>query len=42
MEVVLSLQKLEVPEADALFANSCTSSFYTCCKSDCDDTTEAD
>jgi hypothetical protein len=35
MEMVLNLQKLEVADNDALFANSCTSSFETCCISTC-------
>lgn len=32
MEIVLDLQALEVPEADALFGSSCSSSFSDCCK----------
>ena len=32
MDIVLDLQTLEVPEADALFGNSCSSSFSDCCK----------
>jgi hypothetical protein len=31
MEIVLDLQTLEVPEADALFGNSCSSSTSGCC-----------
>ena len=32
MEVVLALQELEVPETDAQFGSSCTSSVTNCCK----------
>ncbi len=31
MDIVLDLQTLEVPEADALFGSSCTSSTTDCC-----------
>ncbi len=31
MDIVLDLQTLEVPEADALFGNSCSSSTSGCC-----------
>jgi hypothetical protein len=31
MEIILDLQKLEVPENDAMFGNSCTSSTSGCC-----------
>ena len=31
MDIVLDLQTLEVPEADALFGSSCTSSMTDCC-----------
>jgi len=31
MEMVLALQKLEVPEIDAHYASSCTSSVSNCC-----------
>lgn len=31
MDIVLDLQTLEVPEADALFGSSCTSSTNDCC-----------
>lgn len=33
MEIVLDLQTLEVPKADALLAGSCTSSTNDCCNS---------
>jgi hypothetical protein len=31
MDIVLDLQKLEVPETDAQFGSSCTSSTSGCC-----------
>jgi hypothetical protein len=31
MDIVLDLQKLEVPETDVQFGNSCTSSSSDCC-----------
>jgi hypothetical protein len=38
MEIVLDLQTLEVPEADALFGSSCTSSMSGCCNGSVDGT----
>jgi hypothetical protein len=32
MEIVLELQKLEVPQEEELLGNSCTSSWSGCCK----------
>jgi hypothetical protein len=34
MDIILDLQKLEVPEPEALFGNSCTSSLVTACNGD--------
>jgi hypothetical protein len=31
MQMILALQKLEVPEPDLRLGNSCTSSLVTCC-----------
>ena len=31
MEIVLDLQKLELPEEEVFFGNSCTSSDHDCC-----------
>jgi hypothetical protein len=31
MEIVLDLQKLELPEEEVFFGNSCSSSDYNCC-----------
>ena len=33
MEIILDLQKLEVPQEEELFGNSCSSSWSDCCKS---------
>ena len=31
MDIVLDLQKLELPEEDVFFGNSCSSSDHSCC-----------
>jgi len=39
MDIVLDLQKLEVPDTDPQFGNSCTSSTSGCCNGSADEST---
>jgi hypothetical protein len=41
MQTILALQKLDVPEPDFKFGNSCTSSLSMCCYGNTGDTVDS-